>query len=146
MQKIASFEPTFSKKLQLLKGVHPPSDTPLRHATPRPALTSHSRLQKVCPPLRKSFRRLCPCPIEVGLLSIGQVTQFNHLNYEITPSNLFSVPSTIDGLLQLQIYEVMRLTHAWQFSRFIKGAVALASYTEDDKITINTVGFTCKDI
>ena len=32
------------------------------------------------------------------------------LNTTIT---LFSVPSTIDrGLLQLQIYEVMRLTHA----------------------------------
>ena len=29
----------------------------------------------------------------------AQVTQFNHLNYEITPSNLFSVPSTIDGLI-----------------------------------------------
>ena len=29
----------------------------------------------------------------------AQVTQFNHLNYEITPSYLFSVPSTIDGLI-----------------------------------------------
>ena len=29
----------------------------------------------------------------------AQVTQFNHLNYEITPSNLFSVPSTIDCLI-----------------------------------------------
>ena len=40
------------------------------------------------------------------------VTQFNHFNYEITPSNLFSVPSTIDGLKHLQIYEVMRFTRA----------------------------------
>ena len=58
----------------------------------------------------------CPCLIEVGLLSISSVispvTQFNVLSYKITPSSLFSVPSTIDGLKQLQIYEVMRFTRA----------------------------------
>ena len=33
MHQIASFKTTFSKKLQLLRGAHPPSDTPLRRAS-----------------------------------------------------------------------------------------------------------------
>ena len=40
-----------------------------------------------------------PLILYTGTLYEAQVTQFNHLNYEITPSNLFSVPSTIDGLI-----------------------------------------------
>ena len=41
----------------------------------------------------------------------------------MTPSNLFSVISTIDGLIQLQIYEVMRLTHAYSNKKGFINAV-----------------------
>ena len=50
VHQIASFKTTFPKKLLLLRGHIPPSDTPCVAQARRPARTHHFWLQKFCPP------------------------------------------------------------------------------------------------
>ena len=61
VHQIASFEPTFSKKLQLLRGPHPPQTPPCVAQARRLALTCHSWLPKICHPpphFARLFRHL----------------------------------------------------------------------------------------
>ena len=50
MHQIASFKTTFSKKLLLLRGAHPPSDTPLRRASATAGAYAPFFTSKIWPP------------------------------------------------------------------------------------------------
>ena len=49
VHQIASFKPTFSKKLRLSRGAHPPQTLPCVAQARRPALTRHFLLPKIWP-------------------------------------------------------------------------------------------------